>query len=120
MRDAAGPVYERHTALTLQHLAENDVARLIEDHRHAPFGPHADDLARVLYFLRARETVGKHVIVAVTGGTGWQLAKVTGLRAEGSLAVESEVYQSVEDAEHAAFISRLREIGLLTDADELS
>lgn len=120
MRDAAGPVYERHAALTLQHLAEYDVARLIEAHRHAPFGPHADHLARVLYFMRARETVGKYVIVAVPGGAGWQLAKVTGVRSEGSIDIEPEVYGSVEEAEHAAFKARLREIGLLAGSDESS
>jgi hypothetical protein len=111
VRDAAGPVYERHAELTLQRLGEHDVAQLVKAHRQAPFGPHADDLARVLYFLRARDTVGKYVIVAVSNG--WRLAKVTGQRTEGSIELEPEVYPSVEEAEHAAFTSRLHEIGLL-------
>jgi hypothetical protein len=71
-------------------------------------------VARVLSFLRAQETIGKYVIVAIPGEGGWRLAKVTGRREEGSIEPEPEVFHSVEDAEHAAFTARLREVGLLT------
>jgi hypothetical protein len=113
LRDAAGPVYEHCMQTTLRRLRAADLAGLIEIHRRNPFGPHPDELARVLNVFRAAETEGKYVIVRLPDETGWRLARVTGRRAEGSVAVEDVVYGSVEEAEHAVFVSRLRQSGLL-------
>jgi hypothetical protein len=113
LRDAAAPVYEHFTQTTLRRLGTIDLARLIETHRQHPFGAHPDELARVLNVFRAAETEGKYVIVRLPGEEGWRLAKVTGRRDEGSVAIEDVVYGSVDEAEHAAFVSRLREAGLV-------
>jgi hypothetical protein len=112
-RDAAAAVYEQYMQTTLSELRTADLGRLIETHRQNPFGPHPDELARVLNVFRAAETEGKYVIVRLPDEEGWRLAKVTGRRPEGSVAIEEVVYSSVEEAEHAAFVSRLRESGLL-------
>jgi len=101
----------------LRRLATADLTRLIETHRQNPFGPHPDELARVLNVFRAAETEGKYVIVRLPGEEGWRLARVTGRRDEGSVAVEDAVYGSVGEAEHAAFVARLRESGLLGPAE---
>ena len=113
LRDAAAPVYEHFMQTTLRRLGTIDLARLIETHRQNPFGMHPDELARVLNVFRAAETEGKYVIVRLPGEEGWRLAKVTGRRDEGSVAIEDVVYGSVDEAEHAAFVSRLREAGLV-------
>ena len=112
-RDAAAPVYEHFVQTSLRQLGTVDVAWLIETHQRNPFGPHPDELARVLNVFRAAETEGKYVVVRLPDEEGWRLAKVTGRRDEGSIAVEDVVYDSVGQAEHAAFVSRLRESGLL-------
>ena len=108
-RDAAAAVYERYMQATLSGLSKADLARLIETHRQNPFGPHPDELARVLNVFRAADTQGKCVIVRLPDEEGWRLAKVTGRRAEGSVAVEEIVHGSVEEAEHAAFVLRARD-----------
>jgi hypothetical protein len=113
LRDAAAPVYEHFMQTTLRRLGTTDLARLIETHRKNPFGPHPDELARVLNVFRAAETEGKYVIVRLPDEDGWRLAKLTGRRDEGSVAIEDVVYGSVEEAEHAAFVSRLREARLV-------
>ena len=112
-RDAAAPVFEHFRLTMLGRLAEADLPRLIELHRRTPFGPHPDELARILNFFRASGTEGKQVIVRLPREDGWHLARVTGQRDEGSVAVEDTLYASVEEAEHAAFLARLREAGLL-------
>lgn len=109
LRDAAEPIYEHFALSNLNRLPEADIQRLIEVHRSAPFGPHPDDLARVLNVFRARETVGKFLIMAMPGDTGYRLAKITGERVKGSVALEPDIYPSIEDAEHAVFVARLRE-----------
>jgi hypothetical protein len=117
VRDAAAPVYEHFMHATLRRLAQADIASLIATHRRNPLGPHPDELARVLNVFRAAETQGKHVIVRLPGEEGWRLAKVTGRRSEGSVAVEDGLYGSVEDAEHAVFLARLLAAGLLEGSE---
>jgi len=99
-------------------LRAGDLERMVATHRRAPFGPHPDDLCRLLYFLRAHGTDGKYVIIALPGGQGWRLARVTGRRSDGSLTVEAEVYHSLADAEHAAFTARLRQLAWLDRTGE--
>ena len=89
LRDAAAPVYERFMLTTLRRLGTADMARLVQTHRQNPFGPHPDELARVLNVFRAAETEGKYVIVRLRGEEGWRLAKVTGRRRDGSVAIAS-------------------------------
>jgi hypothetical protein len=120
LRDAAAPVYERFMLTTLRRLGTADLARLVQTHRQNPFGPHPDELARVLNVFRAAETEGKYVIVRLRGEDGWRLAKVTGRRRDGSVSIEDVVYGSVEDAEHAVFVARLREAGLLDGTEATS
>lgn len=120
LRDAAAPVYEHFVQTTLRRLGAADLAWLIETHRQNPFGPHPDELARVLNVFRAVETEGKYVIVRLPDEEGWRLAKVTGRRDQGSIAIEDVVYSSVGEAEHAAFVSRLVESGLLGPTEATS
>ncbi len=120
LRDAAAPVYELFAQTTLRRLGRADLAWLIETHRQNPFGPHPDELARVLNVFRAADTEGKYVIVRLADEEGWRLAKVTGQRDEGAVAIEDVVYGSVDEAEHAAFVSRLRELGLLGSTEAVS
>lgn len=111
-RDAAGPIYIYTAEAALSGLSDGDVQRLVDVHRRAPFGPHPDDLARVLNIFRAQATTGKYLIIALPGELGYRLAKVSGKREQGSIELEPDMYRSIEDAEHAVFVARMRESGL--------
>ena len=89
-----------------------DVDRLVAEHREHPFGPHSDELSRILNFVRQAPTKGKLVIVALPIGAGWRLGTITGVRSEGSVHVHDERYDSVAEAEHAALLKRLKYLGL--------
>lgn len=113
LRDAAQPVYEQVDWELLAVLQAADLGDLITAHRASPFGPHPDPLARVLNYFRRKPTLGKYVIIRLPGATGWQLATITGRRREGSVSVRAGLYDSPQDAEHAVFLARLRDAGLL-------
>jgi hypothetical protein len=114
VRDAADPVYEHHSLTVLSRLKEtSDVDRLVEIHASRPRGPHPDELARILNIFRARDTHGKALILSLPGEAGWRIAEITGRREEGSVSVGEQLYDSIEDAEHAVFLARMRACGLL-------
>lgn len=109
LRDAAQPVYEYFFVNKLAELAECDAERMAATHRVAPYGRHPDELSRVLNVFRSKATLGKYVIVKRAAGIGWSLARLTGDRDKGPVAMETAVYASVEDAEHAVFLARLED-----------
>lgn len=112
LRDAAGPIHTHTAVAAMTGLAGSDVRKLADVHRRAPFGPHPDDLARVLNIFRGEATLGKYLIMALPGESGYRLAKITGKREDGSVAMEPHLYRTIEDAEHAVFVARIRECGL--------
>jgi hypothetical protein len=116
-RDAAGPVYEHFASSTLGRLRACDVEELVATHRRSPFGPHPDELARVLNVFRAADTAGKLVIVRLPGEDGWRIGRITGRREEGSVDLDDGLHASVAEAEHAVFVARLREAGIGAPTD---
>ena len=66
VRDAAQPIFEHFSQATLPRLAQSDIDALIATHAANPFGPHPDELARVLNVFRAQGTRGKDVVSATT------------------------------------------------------
>jgi len=83
---------------------------LIAEHRKAPFGPHSDDLYRVLTYLR-RQVFGEErfILVLTKPHEEWALAKVSGEKAEtpNIRLVPDERYDTQEEAEHAVFLKRI-------------
>jgi branched-chain amino acid transport system permease protein len=112
VRDAAQPIFEHFSRTTLGRLAQSDVDALVATHAANPFGPHPDELARVLNVFRAQGTRGKDVILSLPDEAGWRVATITGRREEGSVTVTEERFESIEEAEHAIFLRRLRAAGL--------
>jgi hypothetical protein len=112
VRDAAQPIFEHFSRAMLRRLAQSDIDALVATHAANPFGPHPDELARVLNVFRAQGTRGKDVILSLPDEEGWRVATITGLRAEGSVSVTEERYDSIGEAEHAIFLRRLRALGL--------
>jgi hypothetical protein len=113
VRDAAQPIFEHFSRATLRRLARSDIDALVATHAANPFGPHPDELARVLNVFRAYGTRGKDVILSLPDEEGWRVATITGRGGEGSVSVTEERYDSIGDAEHAIFVRRLRASGLV-------
>jgi branched-chain amino acid transport system permease protein len=104
--DAAA--YERFDRRLRERLLALDLEALIAEHRRQPFGPHSDQLARLLSYFRGAEIAGKHVIFGLDGNTGWVIGRITRPRDEGSLELDTTtVHPSVEEAEHAVFVVRV-------------
>ena len=112
VRDAAQPIFEHFSRATLSRLAQSDIDALVATHAANPFGPHPDELARILNVFRAQGTRGKDVILSLPNEEGWRVATITGRGEEGSVSVTEERYDSIEEAEHAIFLRRLRAVGL--------
>src|ERR1700727_309193 len=112
-RDAAQPIFEHFSRATLRRPAQSDIESLVATHAANPFGPHPDELARVLNVFRAQGTRGKDVILSLPDEEGWRGATITGRRQEGSVTVAEERYDSLGEAEHAIFLRRLRASGLV-------
>jgi branched-chain amino acid transport system permease protein len=112
VRDAAQPIFEHFSRAMLRRLAESDIDALVATHAANPFGPHPDELARVLNVFRAQGTRGKDVILSLPDEDGWRVATITGRGEEGSVHVTEERYDSIEEAEHAIFLRRLGASGL--------
>jgi branched-chain amino acid transport system permease protein len=112
VRDAAQPIFEHFSRATFRRLAQTDIDALVATHAANPLGPHPDELARVLNVFRAQGTRGKNVILSLADEEGWRVATITGRGVEGSVNVTEERYDSIEEAEHAIFLRRLRASGL--------
>lgn len=81
-------------------------ANLIAEHRENPFGPHGDDLQRVIAFLGRRDTAGSEVIVMDRPHEEWVIARVA---AEwgGGFELTDERFETQRAAQHAVFLRRL-------------
>lgn len=78
---------------------------LLAEHEAAPFGPHSDELYRVLTYLRRRPPGDRHVIVMTEPHEEWTLARLT-RRGEPPELLGAR-YDTQEAAEHAVFEKRL-------------
>lgn len=89
-------------------LSQGDLRRLAAEHRARPFGPHGDELARLLAVLRAAETDGKLALFAVEPMRRWIVVRMRSTPMCGRVEpVSEQVYDSLDDAEHAVFRLRL-------------
>jgi branched-chain amino acid transport system permease protein len=104
-----------------RHRLETQVERritpeLIAEHRAHPFGPHSTDLQIVLRFLRRDliTTRPRYVIVAERPyESGYRIGE-NPRRPGAPIVLTGETFATEEEAEHAVFLRRLR------DLDELA
>jgi len=88
---------------------------LIQEHAEDPLGRHTPALDMLLSFLRSDPMRGKpqYVIMCTVPATEWVIGEHPRRRGEIILsAVDSERYASVDAAEHAIFLRRLRDLGV--------
>ena len=80
---------------------------LIAEHAARPLGPHSDDLARVLTFMRGADIEGKQVLLSLETDRRWQIARVTRADKTRPLILEGDEFTSWEDAFHTIFLQRV-------------
>jgi hypothetical protein len=108
-RDA--PALERFERHLRERLVALPLETLIAEHRRRPFGPHSDELGRLLSYFRGADLPGKYVIFGLDGDAGWVLGRLNLPREEGSIELDTTtVYASCEEAEHAVFLARVESL----------
>lgn len=80
---------------------------LIAEHAARPLGPHSDDLARVLTYLRGADVEGKLVLLTVEPDRTWQIARISRADRARPLSLEGNPYTSWEQAFHDIFLERV-------------
>jgi hypothetical protein len=112
---------QREHAVYLQverHILEVEIKprvtpAIIEEHRNRPIGKHSDDLERVLIYLRKHhlEMEGKYILVCTKPHEEYRIGRLTGR--PGPPGLLPETYADRDEAEHAVFLKRLADAGLL-------
>ncbi len=102
-----------------EHIFETEIKpritpELIDEHRRRPIGKHSDDLERVLTYLRKHhlEMTGKYILVCTKPHQEWRIGVI---RDDVPPELLDEVFHDRYEAEHAVFLRRLRDAGLLTE-----
>jgi hypothetical protein len=87
---------------------------IIDEHRARPIGKHSDDLERVLTYLRKNhlEMKGKYILVCTKPHEEYRIAVITGEPDKPPVLLD-DAFTDRFEAEHAIFLKRLRDHGLL-------
>jgi hypothetical protein len=112
---------QREHAVYLQverHILESEIKprvtrEIIEEHRSRPIGKHSDELERVLIYLRMHhlEMAGKYILVCTKPHEEYRIGRFSGN--PGPPELLPETYPDRNDVEHALFVRRLADAGLL-------
>ena len=96
-------------------IAPRITPQLIEEHRADPFGRHSDELEVVLRFLRRDlvTTRPRYVIVAERPYESPYRIGEHSRRPGAPITLTAECYATEEEAQHAIFLRRLRDLGEL-------
>lgn len=104
---------------------------LIEEHRQNPFGPHSDDLYRLLTFLRKMEwhpeapwrDEERYIVIMVEPYSKWAIGKNPQERGEPPYMVDEKRFDTQEEIEHEVFLRRLKKLqndfGTRSGSDEV-
>jgi hypothetical protein len=89
-------------------------AALVAEHRDHPLGPHSAELRVVMNFLRSYPARNRprYVLLREDDPDGWQLAALPSEPGGEIRPLGGDCYETHGEAEHAAFLRRLRDLGL--------
>ena len=90
---------------------------VIEEHRRQPIGFHSDPLERILVYLRRQPQAGKYVVVYTVRDREWRIGRLSVTRGVAPEVVAEDRFTSLEAAEHAIFLRRLADLGLMPGSD---
>jgi len=109
--DPADPVYDRADRRLREQLGGMDLDALLEEHRHHPYGPHSDELARLLTSFRKAGVGGKYVIYSQGDDDGWVIGRLNVRDGRPRIYLETvTVYASSALAQHAVLEARLENL----------
>ena len=80
---------------------------LIAEHDARPLGPHSDDLARVLTYLRGVPVEDKEVVLTLEPDRRWRTGRIRRADRSRPLALEGAEETSLPGALHAIFVARV-------------
>ena len=108
--DPTDAVYERADRRLREQLGRLDLDALVEEHRRLPYGPHSDELARLLTYFRRAETAGKYVIYD-DDPAGWRIGRLKERGDEPRIDLDTaSVYASSALAQQAVLEARVRSL----------
>jgi branched-chain amino acid transport system permease protein len=107
-------VYERWDAQQSSRICALVTEELIEEHRRKPIGQHSDALERVLQYFRRRPTAGKYVVVMTKPWSEYKVGIWPAARTDRVEIVEDETYATEDEALHAVFLRRVRDLRAAT------
>jgi len=87
-----------------------DLGALLEEHRQLPYGPHGDDLGRLLTYFRRAGTEGKYVIYSTSDGDGWQIGRLNARAERPRIELDPTVYPSSALAQQAVLEARVQSL----------
>ncbi len=109
--DPAEAVYERADRRRRARLGLLDLDALAEEHRRLPYGPHSDELTRLLTYFRSAATQGKDVVYSEGDEDGWVIGRLTSRGARPRIDLDtSRIYSSSALAQHAVFEARIERL----------
>lgn len=85
-----------------------DLDALLEEHRQLPYGPHSDELGRLLTYFRRADTAGKYVIFSRGGSEGWQIGRLDPHADRPRIDLDPMVYASSALAQQAVLEARVQ------------
>jgi branched-chain amino acid transport system permease protein len=83
---------------------------LIAEHEATPFGPHSDDLQRVMNFFRRQPQPGKYILVAVKPWEEYRIGTLSGQRGAVVKLLDDEPFANEETALHGIFLKRVADL----------
>jgi len=109
--DPSDAVYERADRRYREQVAGMDLDVLLEEHRHLPYGPHSDQLARLLTYFQRADNAGKYVIYSQADDEGWLIGRLNNRYEQPRIYLETAtVYGSSALAQHAVLEARVENL----------
>jgi hypothetical protein len=106
--DPTDAVYERADRRLREQLGQLDLDGLLDEHRQLPYGPHSDELARLLSYFRRTETSGKYVVYSDGDAEGWLIGRLNPPGDEPRIDFDTaRVYRSSALAQQAVLEARV-------------
>lgn len=113
--DQEAEIFCRFMENARKHLRPLVTDDLIREHEADPLGRHSLDLEHLLVFMRQLPQKDKLVILAEEQDKQFRLFRLSGVRGLPGSIVGGELYRTEEEALHAGFLQRLRDLGLVEE-----
>jgi hypothetical protein len=105
--DPADAAHDRADRSRRAQLCSGDLDALVEEHRSHPYGPHSDELARLLTYFRQADTAGKYVVYSGGDEDKWVIGRLTRRGEQPRIDLGTTAYASSALAQQAVLEARV-------------